>query len=574
MVAMSHPHDAPGYGLAFHEKEPLGKVGEAVTDWNYADVFERVALEIPDAPCQVQGDRVLTWAQFSARSDALAAWLLGLGLDHQAKVAVYLRNCPEFIEAYVACFKAGLVPVNINFRYGHDELVHVFANADVEAVIFQAQFADILDGTRDELPKLAHFLVLTDGSPESSWADSYQEQADSGARHPNPPRRSGDDALLQYTGGTTGLPKGVLWRQDTAISALGSAANFYMKHPPASDLDDLASKIDRSHKRLYSACPLMHATGLFTGLTLMSEGWAVETSDVQRFSAPALLRLLAAHGVNAIVIVGDAFARPIMAEVAKNPDEYDLGKLEMVISAGSVWSAAAREAMIEHFPWLILCDNYGSSEALRGVQTYTRPGEVPRTGVIAHSELLHMQGADGQLIDATVVGNRGALLISGHLADGYYGDATKSKGTWITVDGVRYCVTGDNGVVEPDGSIRLLGRGNAVINTGGEKVYPQEVEEVIRRHEAVADAAVIGMPDERFGQIVTALLALAPGAQIDQPTLAEHVKAHLASYKAPRRLITVSAIPRTAVGKIDYYASHRLAIAQVAPGEGPVTRST
>lgn len=544
-----------------------------MTDWNYADIYELVAREIPDAPCQVQGDRIVTWAEFDRRSDAVAAWLLGLGLEHQAKVAIYLRNCPEFIEAYVGCFKAGLVPVNINFRYGHDELVHVFNSADVQATIFQTQFTETLDGTRAEVGAMRHFLALTDGAPKPSWASSYDEVSMSGQRHPSPPVRSGDDALLQYTGGTTGLPKGVLWRQDTVIQALGSAANFYMHRPPATDLDDLVTKLDRSGRRLYSACPLMHATGLFTSLTLMIEGWAVETADIERFSAPALMRLVADHSVNAIVIVGDAFARPIMAEVEEHPDDYDLTGLEMVISAGSVWSKKVRAAMIERFPWLVLCDNYGSSEALRGVQTYTRPGEVPPTGVIAHSELLHMQNERGELVDATVPGNRGALLISGHLADGYYKDAAKSVGTWVRIDGVRYCVTGDHGLVEADGTIRLLGRGNAVINTGGEKVYPQEVEEVIRAHPAVADTAVIGVPDERFGQVVTALVTLRPGAQLDQATLATHVKANLASYKAPRNLVQVPAIPHTAAGKIDYNASHRLAKAQLHPTDVSVTRS-
>lgn len=544
-----------------------------MTDWNYADIYEVIAREIPNAPCQVQGDRTITWAEFDRRSDALAAWLLDLGLDHQANVAIYLRNCPEYIEAYVACFKAGLVPVNVNFRYGHDELMHVFTNAEVAAVIFQAQFAPTLNETRAELPGMRHFLALADDSEAPSWAASYDEVALSARRHPNPPRRSGNDALLQYTGGTTGLPKGVLWRQDTVIQALGSAANFYMKHPPAIDLADLVTKVDREGRRLYSACPLMHATGLFTSLTLMIEGWAVETADLDRFSAPALLNLVSEHSVNAIVIVGDAFAQPIMAEVIENPDAYDLTGLEMVISAGSVWSRAMRAAMIERFPWLILCDNYGSSEALRGVQTYTRPGVVPPTGVIAQSELLHMQDDKGRLVDTTVPGNRGALLISGHLADGYYKDPEKSIGTWITIDGDRYCVTGDHGVVESDSTIRLLGRGNAVINTGGEKVYPQEVEETIRSHPAVANTAVIGMHDERFGQIVTALVKLRPGANLDQATLATHVKAQLASYKAPRRLLIVEVIPHTAAGKIDYNASHILAKAQMPSADVASTRS-
>jgi fatty-acyl-CoA synthase len=325
------------------------------------------------------------------------------------------------------------------------------------------------------------------------------------------------------------------------------------------DLDDLKDKLDRSGKRLYVACPLMHATGLFTSLSLMNEGWAIETSATEHFDPAVLWRLVSEHGVNGLVIVGDAFARPLLAELDADPDAYDLRHLDIIISAGSVWSQAVRAGLVQRLPWVVLCDNYGSSEALGGIQTYTRPGQVPESGVIAPSEQLQMMDDQGRLLDTTVPGTRGALLMRGHFADGYYKDSEKSERTWVTIDGERRCVTGDHGIVEPDGSIRLLGRGNAVVNTGGEKVFPQEVEDVIRRHKAVADAAVIGIPNERFGQVVTAVVALHNGAELDLSTLSAHVKRHLAAYKAPREMVVVPTIPRTATGKIDYNGCHTLA---------------
>ncbi|MGH7154263.1 MAG: AMP-binding protein, partial [Acetobacteraceae bacterium] len=372
--------------------------------------------------------------------------------------------------------------------------------------------------------------------------------------------RSGQDALLLYTGGTTGLPKGVLWRQDEVIRALGTAANFYQGQPPAADLGEVVGRLDPAGKRIYVACPLMHGTGLFTSLSLMNAGWTIETGVSDRFDAPALWRLASDHGVNAMVIVGDAFAQPLLAELDAHAKEYDLRRLELIISSGSKWSRAVRAGLLRHLPRVVLSDNYGSSEALRGVQTYSTAGSVPEDGVISHSEVLAMMGDDGRLLDPTVSGTRGMLLIKGHLADGYYKDPDKSQATYITLDGTRYCVTGDYGVVEPDGSVRLVGRGSSVVNTGGEKVFPYEVEMVIRRQEAIADVAVVGLPHERFGQVVTAVVVLREGAQLDLQTLAAHVKQHLAAYKAPREMFVVDAIPRTAVGKIDHKAC--LAIAQ------------
>lgn len=503
--------------------------------WNYADIYEAIAAAIPDVPCQVQGSRTVTWAEFDRRSDALARALEDAGLEPGAKVAVYLRNCPEFLETYVACFKARLSPVNINYRYGHDELVHVLANSDTEAIVFHARYGPTLARCREELPRLGRCLAVDDGSPLPDWAEAYDDvvAAHAGARPAA--RRSGDDSLLLYTGGTTGLPKGVMWRQHEAIKALGTAANFYLGRPPAADLDDVVRRLDRSGKRLYVACPLMHGTGLFTSLSLMNEGWAVETSAAEHFDAAALWRLVSDHHVNALVIVGDAFARPLLAELEADPGGYDLSGLELIVSSGSRWSRTVRAALLRHLPWATLSDNYGSSEALRGVATNSTADSVPPDGAIASSNRLQMVDKAGRLLDTSVPGTRGALLIRGHLADGYYGR------------------------VEPDGSVRLLGRGSSVVNTGGEKVFPAEVEEVIRQHDAVADAAVIGLPNERFGQVVTAVVSLREGAQLELATLAAHVKRHLASYKAPRELCLVDAVPHTAAGKIDHKACLSLA---------------
>ncbi len=535
-----------------HPSANDGHVGGPKVHWNYADIYQAIAAAMPDVPCQVQGERTLTWAEFDRRSDALASAFVAAGLQPGAKVAVYLRNCPEFLEVYTACFKARLVPVNVNFRYGRDELVHVFGSADAEAVVFQAGYAALLAQCRQDLPQLKHFFAVNDGNPLPEWAADYDRVVATPAGSKLDIGRSGADPLLLYTGGTTGLPKGVVWQQNEAIEALGAGGNFYLGQGPAANLDALVQRLDHSGQRLYVACPLMHATGLFTSLTLMNAGWTIETTAAERFEAAALWRVVSEHRVNALVIVGDAFAQPLLAELDANFDRYDLSQLRLIISSGSKFSRTVRAGILKHLPQVVLSDNYGSSEALRGVQTHSTINSIPEDGVIARSDVLQMMDNDGRLLDPTVPGTSGALLIRGHLADGYYKDEEKSQTTYVVVDGTRYCVTGDFGIVEPDGNVRLLGRGSSVVNTGGEKVFPYEVEMVIRRHDAVADAAVIGLPHERFGQVVTAVVVLREGAELDLPALAGHVKQHLAAYKAPRELYFIDVIPRTATGKIDH----------------------
>lgn len=522
--------------------------------WNYADIYEAIAHAMPDVPCQVQGDRSVTWGEFDRHSNAVANALIADGLRPETKVAVYLRNCPEFLEIYVACFKASLIPANVNYRYEHDELVHVLSNSDAEAVFFDASYLPLVTRLRDVLPKLRRFIVVGEAGPLPAWAEAYDAVIAGNSSAKPAIERSGEDPLLLYTGGTTGLPKGVIWQQDDVIQALGTGGNFYLGEPPCADIAEILRRLDHSGKRIYVACPLMHATGLFTSLTLMNVGWTIETTASQRFDAAALWRVASDHRVNALVIVGDAFAQPLLAELDANAGAYDLSHLQLIISSGSKFSRAVRAALLKHLPNLILSDNYGSSEALRGVQTYSRGDTIPEDAVISHSDVMVMMGDDGRLLDSSVPGTRGALLIRGHLAVGYYKDPEKTAATYVTIDGTRYCVTGDFGVVEADGSIRLVGRGSSVINTGGEKVFPYEVEMVVRTHEAIADAAVIGLPHERFGQVVASVVVLRPGAELDRTALADHVKRHLAAYKAPREMFVLDVIPRTAAGKIDHKA--------------------
>jgi fatty-acyl-CoA synthase len=262
-----------------------------MTAWNFADAYERVAANIPDAPCQVQGDRVITWREFDRRANALAADLLDAGLGEQAKVAAYLTNCPEYLETYVAAFKAGLVPVNTNFRYGPEEIRYLFDNADAEAVVFHATYTSLLATIRDQLPLVRRWYVVSDGSsePPPSWATPYETVVARGAdRVEGPWGRSPDQLLFLYTGGTTGMPKGVMWRQDDLFNVLGGGGNPILGQPPATDIDNFASRVTAPGARLLPACPLMHGTGQFTALIVMNGGGAVVCLEGRTFDAVQL----------------------------------------------------------------------------------------------------------------------------------------------------------------------------------------------------------------------------------------------------------------------------------------------
>jgi fatty-acyl-CoA synthase len=537
--------------------------------WNFADVWEALAGKIPQAPCQVQGDRVVRWGEFDAGANGLARHLLDAGLGHQAKVAAYLTNCPEYLQTYVAAFKAGMVPVNTNYRYGPDEITYLFDNADAEAVVFSSQYVPLLEGVRHRLPKVRTWLVVEDGNggdggvrPE--WASGYAEVvADLGTPTPvqGPWGRSGDDLLLLYTGGTTGRPKGVMWRQDDLMKVLGRGGNAVGLRP-AADLDELVGRVTGPGPVLLPACPLMHGTGQLTCYVNLNQGGSIVHLPRQGLDPDLLWDEVEVKRVNVLVIVGDAFARPLVAALDAAPGRWDLSSLRLVTSSGAMWSQPVKEDLLRHVPGALLFDSLGSSEALGLAQDVSAAGKVATTASFAVSDRVKVLGDDGRPVGPGS-DEIGMVSITGALPLGYYKDEEKSRRTFRVVDGVRYATPGDYAKVRADGSIQLLGRGSAVINTGGEKVFPEEVEEVLKEHPAVQDAACVGLPDERFGETICALVELVAGHEADPQVLVDHVKRRLASFKAPRTLLLVDTIGRAPNGKIDHRALRRTALDRV-----------
>ena len=524
-------------------------------DWNFADVYERIARKIPDAPSQVQGDRVVTWAEWDRRANGLARHLLDSGLEHLSKVAAYLYNGPEYLETYLACFKVGMAPLNTNYRYGPEEITYIFDNADAECIVFHDEFAPLLDKIREQLPKVKAWVSVEDGNPRPDWATPYEDIVAAGTDEPviAPWGRSGDDYLLIYTGGTTGMPKGVMWRQDDLFMVLGGGGNPILGTPPATDLDDLEGRIFGPGASLMPACPLMHGTGQFSSFLNLNGGGSIVCMEGRNFDADRLWRTVEEKKVNAVVIVGDAFARPMLAALEANPGGYDLSSLLVITSSGVMWSRETKQGLLEHLKTTIMYDSLGSSEAVGLAASVSTADQAAETAKFTIGERVKVLMEDGTEVTP---GSEevGMVSIAGYMPLGYYKDDAKTAATFRTVDGVRYSIPGDFASVDTEGGIHLLGRGSVVINTGGEKVFPEEVDEVLKQHPAVRDAVCVGLPDERFGETICALVECEDGETVEAEDLVEHVRGKLARYKSPRQIVFVDSMNRAPNGKLDYKA--------------------
>ena len=522
--------------------------------WNLADVWEQVASRIPDEPAQWHGEQMWTWAEFDRRANGVAAALLAAGFAEQDKVAQYLYNGPEYLESVFAAFKAGLAIVNTNYRYAADELVYLWDNADVVCVVFHGTFAEQCDAIRARVPLVRLWLWVDDGSgPCPDWAVPYEAAADAGTSRAvsGPWGRSGDHLMLLYTGGTTGMPKGVMWRQDDIFGALDAANRNRL--PPEADPVAAGDRIDRAGPRNLPAAPLMHGTGMFNAISNLIVGGSIITMQARQFDPTVLLDTVEKYQVNSMSIVGDAFAKPILRALDDEPQRWDISSLRVIVSSGVMWSAETKAGLLRHNDRLIMVDSLGSSEAI-GMASSTTTAESKSDSSTAKFVLgptTRVVTEDGRDVVAGS-GERGRVALRGYTPIGYYKDPEKSAATFQVLDGVRYSIPGDWAEVDADGTVRLLGRGSQCINTGGEKVYPEEVEEVLKLHADVDDAAVVGIPDDRFGQAICALVAPVAGAELDDAELVAHVKSRLAGYKAPKRIVFVASLGRAANGKLDY----------------------
>ena len=535
---------------------------------NYADVWEAIAEVQPDAPAQIQGERLQSWRDFDRRADAVAADLLTLdGVTHQAKVAQYLHNCTEYLESLYAGWKVGLVPVNTNYRYADDELVYLWDNADAVAVVFHATFTETIERIRDRVPRVERWYWVDDGAGEMpDWAVSYEEVASRTVDRPTAPwARDGDDLYMLYTGGTTGMPKGVMWRQEDLFWLLNGGG--LVPYPEGASLEDAVAqrRAQGPGPKLLPACPLMHGTGALSSFGALQAGGCVVLLENRSFDAAELFDLVERHGVNVLVIVGDAFAKPMLRALDANPGKWDLSSVLVVLSSGVMWSEPVKQGLLKHHPSMILADSLGSSEAVGMGSSASTGDAAAKTAKFNLGPNAVVVSEDGTLVEPGS-GEIGRLGIKGRVPVGYYKDEAKTAATFPTIDGIRYSLPGDFAQVEADGTITLLGRGSVCINTGGEKVFPEEVEEVLKLHPAIRDAVAVGVPDEKFGEAITAVVEPEPGAEVDAADVIAHVKGKLAAYKAPKHVVVVDTIGRAPNAKVDYKRLKALATERVGAG--------
>jgi 3-oxocholest-4-en-26-oate---CoA ligase len=516
-------------------------------EYNLADIFESLVDVIGDREALVCGDRRLTYAELETRANRLAQYFLSIGIKPGDHIGVQLYNCTEYVETMVACFKVRAVPVNVNYRYVEDELLYLFKDADLVALVHDTEFTGRINAVRGEAPLLTHFLAVGDGElPEGGvrFDDATGSQQD--LRNYGP--RSPDDLYVIYTGGTTGMPKGVMWRQeDLFFAGMGGGEPI---GTPVSRPEEVAERaVNRGKLVMFPVAPLMHgAAQLGTWIGFMQ---ASKVVLIRKFDPVDVIETAKREGANSLSIVGDAMARPIAEALAGPMKGTELPSVFAISSAGAIFSQAVRDTLQELLPNVMLMDNFGASET--GFQGTGKAGSSPDAG------LKFTVNARTTVLDESLTpivpgsGAVGRVAQRGHVPLGYYKDEIKTKESFVTIDGERWVLLGDAATIEEDGTIAVLGRHSVCINTGGEKVYPEEVEAALKAHPAVYDAVVTGVPDERFGQRVTALVQIRD--ESTAPTLeeiAEHCSTRVSRYKVPRLMFVVPQIRRSPSGKADY----------------------
>jgi fatty-acyl-CoA synthase len=533
---------------------------------HFGAIWESIADATPDAPAVIQGARRVSWRDYEQRAARLARAFLDAGLGPHAKVGMYLYNSPEYCETNFAAMKIRGIPINVNYRYLDDELAYLIDNADIEALVFHSSLGDRVARVRARLPRL-QLLVEVDDGPAADGSHHVEGALayETIQRTLAPAARiapQGDEIYMFYTGGTTGMPKGVMY-------SMRDFAGFFLRTYPAmigqekisdpSGLPDLARALRARGEAMVSMTgpPLMHGTGCWLGMMVpqMLGGTAV-LLEHRSLDPVELWSAVARERINLLVVVGDAFAKPLLRTLDEHPGRWEVSCLRLMVSSGTMFSLEVKQALLRHVPGLAIVDLLGSTEGGMG-QSTVRAGTSAETAKFTLNPTTKVITEDGREV-VPGSGEVGLVANGGMVPIGYYKDPEKSARTFREVNGVRYAFAGDMATVEADGTITLLGRGSHCINTGGEKVFPEEVEEALKVHPAVEDTLVFGVPDERFGQRVVGIAALVPGTPTGPDAILAEVKGRLASYKLPKELRVVAHVPRAPNGKPDYAAAKRL----------------
>ena len=534
-------------------------------EFNLADLFEAVVDTVPDTTAMVADRRRLTYADLDDRADRLAHHLLSAGIGHGDRVGVQLANGTEYLETMLACFKVRAVPVNVNYRYVSDELRYLYADAGLVGLVVHRRFAAGAAGAADGLAEHRAVLVVEDRDPTDRAGDDAADAADgtglegavdyeaalAGAvpgRAFGP--RSADDLYCVYTGGTTGMPKGVLWRHEDIFFAAMGGGDPLTLGDAITEPGQLPGRVLRPGIVALAIPPFMHASGHWLAFSNLFGGGTVVTLPHGTFDPGVVWATVEAERANAIVLVGDAMAVPLLDALEAGDAGRDLSSLLAVGSGGAVLSPSTKRRLADLLPGRIVADLFGSSETgqVGGEQLEGDPFGAPHLRVNERTDVL-----DDRL-EPVVPGSGvvGRLARTGHVPLAYLGDPEKTAATFVESGGRRWSLPGDLATVGADGVITVLGRGSLSINTGGEKVFPDEVEAALKGHPDVVDAIVVGVPDERFGQQVCAVVQFRPGRTVGLDELRAFLRGSLTGYKLPRRVVATEAIVRSPAGKPDY----------------------
>ncbi|MGW5108211.1 acyl-CoA synthetase [Nocardia sp. NPDC004123] len=525
--------------------------------YNIADLVEHTIDLMPERVALVDDARSVTYAELEDRANRLAHFLQDQGVQPGDKVGVYSRNTIEAVEAMVAIFKARAVMINVNYRYVENELQYIFENSDMVALIHERRYSDKVANVLPNVPKIKAVVTVEDGTdlPLPPTAVEY-EAALAGSRGERDfGERSSDDIMMIYTGGTTGMPKGVMWRQEDWWRVLGGGINFYTGEFIQDEWEQSKGGASGNSPMVrYPIPPLIHG-GAFTATlhSLFDGGKAVMLPE---FSGHGVWQAIQRHGVNMIFITGDAMARPMLDALAEGNAEtgeaYQHSSLWVLASSAALFSPALKDQFIENFPNALITDSIGSSETGFGGLAVAAKGAThtggPRVKIDGSTKVIDEEGTEV----APGSGQVGMLARTGNIPLGYYNDPVKTAETFKVFNGVRYSIPGDFARVEEDGTVTMLGRGSVSINSGGEKIYPEEVEGALKAHPEIFDALVVGVPDERWGQRVVAVVQCRGGARPTLEELRPTLVKEISSYKMPRSLWFVDEIKRSPAGKPDY----------------------
>ena len=539
---------------------------------NIADLFEHAVDAVPDNPALKVGDRVATYADLERDSNRLAHFLASRGVQPGDHVAIYSKNSIEHVIAVLATVKLRATTINVNYRYVEGELDYLFENADVVALLFERTYADLVAKCAPKHPLLHTFVALPDVTDPDNSDDistfggmTLEEAYEGQSAERDFGERSPDDIHIIYTGGTTGFPKGVMWRHEDFWRVLGGGIDFYTGEP----MEEMAQSTQATEPRMttFPLSPLMHG-GAQAGLLMHLFAGHLTVLE-PKFDARLTWEIIERDKVQLIFMTGDAMARPLIEEFerkAATGSPYDVSSLFLISSSAAIFSPDVKKRWIAVFPDAIFTDSVGATETgfhgmgMQDKEQISTDG--PLVGIGPGTVVLD---DDGRVLDpATDIGVTGRLARGGHVPVGYYKDPEKSAKTFLEINGERYSVPGDMARIEEGNRITLLGRGSNCVNTGGEKVYPEEVEMAIKSHPAVYDCLVVGIPDEKYGQAVAAVVELREGTTLELDELRDFLRAHLSGYKLPRSLTVVPQIPRNATGKAQYVAAKEMALAHVA----------